>query len=260
MRRAARAGFTLVEILAALAVLAVGLAGVMSVIIAARNLSVIATDRNNAKMLISDAVADIERVHLITATMPNASGVFTPPPGDVGLLIETLPTSPNPNTQDSTYGYAAVFPGLSFRDHLTNYLALKCFDPTHPVPASTNTLIWPFSLGSAPKYTAGTIYLRSGSEHSSNDLDNSETLAYRIVYRLERQGVISGSTPTSYETATYWQPHTAGGTYFAENPNSPYAGMYVLTLTAYRDMTRNGGRLEQITDPVVVYLLDKKVR
>lgn len=238
-------GFTLVEILAALAVLAVGLASVLAIVLRSSRISIEAARRNAAAMIISEAVAEIERRHLITSTNYGYSI------DKVGLLIETLKSS-NPNIHDN-YAYM----NLAGEDKSTsslffdaqNHLRLPPYlsSATIPItPDTVNTLPWP--LGT-PKYVAGpTIEGNQGLDSTTSGT------AYRVVYRLERH--------------PDWQSHPAVDSgngvltypYGSENLNSSFLGIYVLTLIVYADPTTVCARLEQISDPVVVYLRDKKAR
>ena len=232
IRHAPRA-FTLVEILAALAVLGVGLTAIVGLVLGSVRLSGTAADRNIAKVIIAEAVADIERIHLITTNM---LGVSAPgiSPDEIGLLIETV-NSPNPNTHEMRYKTATV--GSTFFDfQLSKYTQLKCFTPPLNA-AATNTLLWPFSNG--PRYEAGPVVAGGAGDETS--------FAYRVIYRLERH--------------PNWHPHSDDcTTWQGEDSDSPFAGTYVLTLAVYRDLDRKGGRLEQTSDPMVMYLRDKKVR
>ena len=234
----ARRGFTLIEIMAALAVLVIGLTATLAIFTTSMRLSNNAADRNVTRALIEEAVADIERAHLITADMNQSGAPWNPPPDDVGGFIETV-TTPDGVLPTIHHGvYKNVFVGSkSFNEHLLSYCALNCFSGSLN-PTTTRTLMWPF--GNTPKFIGGPI--------ASGPTDPG-SYAYRIIYRLERDPL--------------WHPHNADCADYLignENVNSAYAGMYQLTLVVYRDMDRKGGRLEQLTDPVVVTLRDRKVR
>jgi prepilin-type N-terminal cleavage/methylation domain-containing protein len=237
------AGFTLIEILVALLILAIGMAAVVGLVIGAQRISNNTSDRNIARALITEAVADIERMHLITNPMPNAIAV---PADEVGLLLETtnwLPAekwaapatpelNPNPNIHRGIYRNVefdtrpVYDTTLGILDGSSGFHKFNCFPPAmadHP-KNTLSTLIWPWNVVD-PKLIGG----------QNNGASDPTSYGYRIIYRLERH------LDWVYD-------------------DDVYAGIYVLTLTAYRDMDRKGGRLEQLCDPMVVYLRDKKVR
>jgi prepilin-type N-terminal cleavage/methylation domain-containing protein len=260
------AGFTIVEVLAAMAVLAVGLAAVMAMVLGSTRVSATAAKRNVAAVLISEAVADIESRHLITSNAYN-------PASDIGLLVETL-ASPNPNTHDprsfqnlfppGTFAGKAVWDAYCAPPYLLNVPPPSIMPP----PDCVHTLMWPLPQPPgqplrvqtlrvngtmATVYYADPKFFGGPLVQAANQLDNPlpSGTAYRAIYRLERH--------------PEWHPHTvdlATGlvTYSGEFASSPFAGIYVLTLTLYADPSMKGLRLEQISDPVVVYLRDRKPR
>jgi prepilin-type N-terminal cleavage/methylation domain-containing protein len=246
-----RRGFTLIEILAALMVLAIGLTSIIAIMTRSVQLSNNAADKNITRALINEAIADIERAHLITESDPPKSGhpkVDPAHPEHLNVFIETVTCTDDsiPTIHNAFYkdNIDVLVAGKTFGAQL-NYLCgttageMKCFSP--PLnPSTTRMLLWPMS--NAPKYLGGL----SGLSASNTD---SGSYAYRILYRLERD--------------QRWVPHLNDCSDYAYDANfedSPYAGLYQLTLVVYRDVDRHGGRLEQLTDPVVVYLRDKKVR
>jgi prepilin-type N-terminal cleavage/methylation domain-containing protein len=236
-----RGGFTLVEVLAALAVLAIGLTTVVSLLISSIRLGSNTTDRNVAKAIIAEAMADIERAHLITSTM-DGMGLINP--NDVGLLIETVHNTPaaNPSIHSDPYRNVRLNGSAwSFDAQLDSMCAKACFSGTLD-KATSNVLIWPFNNTAQPYFSGVTFGAAAGS------VNDKTSYAYRVLYRLERD--------------PRWHPHNADCTSYdpAEVADSPFAGSYLLTLVVYRDIDRTGGRLEQITDPQVVYLRDRKVR
>jgi prepilin-type N-terminal cleavage/methylation domain-containing protein len=217
-----KGGYTLIEILVALLVLLIGLSSVVSLVWAAKRVGGSSVDRNVAKAIVAEAVADIERIHLITADMQ----VVPPPPADdVGLFIETIASATGPNMHDAKYSVAAVN-GKTFSDQIN--MTVTMFSPS-VLPENMNVLIWPFS--NEAKYVGG-LTNRLDLDTKNSDI-NKNALAYRVVYRLERKNA--------------W---TA-----AEDK-----GLYALTLVVYRDVDRKGGKLDQLTDPLVVYLRDRQVR
>jgi Tfp pilus assembly protein PilV len=233
-------GFTLIETLVALFVLMIGLSAVVALVLGAGKMANAASDRNVAAMIIAEAVPDIERRHLVTGTIANTD------PAHVGLLVETVnaasATPIVPNTHD----------GISYQNIKPNWYSSAAsweadMIPPYMLPApaldAVHTLMWPLKAED-PKYYGGPLRQSGGGALTSGT-------PYRVVYRLERH--------------PEWHPHTIDvpnglASYGVEIPNSGYAGVYVLTLTVYRDPTKVGARLEQISDPVVVFLRDKRVR
>ena len=214
-------GFTLIEILVAMFVLAFGLTAVIGLVYGTTRSGIIAGDRNVAAMIATEAIASIERTHLVTQTMITATGS---PQSDINLFVETIQgstSSPNlnPHISNSSGSY---FP--------SNMLLA-------PAPYDTGyTAMWPQDAS----YYGGPINDGSRNDPTSN--------AYRVIYRLERD--------------VRWHPHPSGGydPALPADDDSPFAGVYTLTLAVYRDINRKGTKLEQVCDPMVVYLRDKKVR
>jgi len=236
-------GFTLIEILASLAVLAVGLTSVVAMVLGSSRISSMAAKRNVATIITTEALAEIQRRHLITSTKYGYSA------NQVGLLIETL-KSPNPNTHDTDTNkqknLVGEDPTLSLATW--NQTLQPPYLSNPPAADNVHTMVWP--LGPTPKYFAGAVVAPTNTTGADTDAFLANT-AYRVIYRLERHPA--------------WQMHTVDPvtgavTYSPENPNSPFAGLYLLTLTVYADPTTRCKRLEQISDPVVVYLRDKKPR
>ena len=237
-------GFTLIEILATLGILAVGLASVIALVLGSSRMSVGAVDKNTATMIISEAVEDISRIHLITSDQLTTSGLSTTRSGDIGNYIETLNSSPAvlnpvthlewPNVQagDFATSSAVVVANSSFLSEYRN----PNVTPDNPgggVPNS-HSMVWPPTP--TPRYYGGP--LRAGGTSSGT--------AFRVIYRLERHPDWIESlaiTPTP--------------------PPSAYEGIYVLTLAVYKDLdpkmpVNNGNhRYEQISDPAVVFVRTK---
>ena len=211
----AAAGFTLIEVLTAMTVLAIGLAGVMSLVYGSSRAAQLASDRNTAAILLQEAIADIQRNHLITNPMP---GVGTVQPEDIGLYVETWASGDGlwPNINGGPFASTLVKP-----DALRPSVSLSSFTN----PNWKNELFWPPSL--APKYYGGPI--GGGGVPTGT--------GYRVLYRLERH------------------PNWISAT-----PQLTFEYMYVLTLTVYKDLNpsvppnSNKKQLEQISDPMVVYL------
>jgi len=245
---ARRSGFTLIEIMAALAVLAIGLTSTLAIVTSSMRLSNNASDRNITRALIDEAIGDIERAHRITDQLKR-SGVPWKPAGpewripapwdeQIGSYIETVTSTDNaiPTIHHSEFREVDVG-SKNFDFHLTTYCTLGAFSPGL-TKATTRTLMWPF--GNTPKFIGGPV---------ASGPSDPGSFAYRVVYRLERDPL--------------WYPHPPDCTGYIFDPtleDSPYAGLYRLTLVVYRDLDRKGGRLEQLTDPVIVFLRDRKVR
>ncbi|MBI3832013.1 MAG: prepilin-type N-terminal cleavage/methylation domain-containing protein [Planctomycetes bacterium] len=71
-------------------------------------------------------------------------------------------------------------------------------------------------------------------------------LYYRARYRLEKH--------------EDWVTHNVDGAEGAENVSSPFRGVYVLSICIYTDSEQDMSKAVQVSDPVVVYLRDKKAR
>ena len=123
----------------------------------------------------------------------------------------------------------------------------------------TNMAYWPFSkqysrcMGLLPKLISTQYAARGVTADSMSDLSGP---AYRALFRLERH-------PDWYVT------NVSGAGVVSRTPNndSAFVGVYILTVAMYKDLEpaksirdATGKRIEQLTDPAVVYLRDKKVR
>jgi len=266
-------GFTLIEILAAMAILLVGLASVVSVVLGSSRFSNAAARRNVAAIIISEAVEDIQRRHLITSTNYGYSA------DKVGLLIETLKSpnpsvhTPNANVPDGVALSNLVTSSDPMRMATWNLNLQPLYLTPRPPPDAVNTLVWP--LGISPKYFAGPAIQSNSGVGPDTSTPLYGNTAYRVIYRLERHPEWQPHTtdPQTAMTPFYWGSpvwqqgawaatgNTASGTaYGPEVVGSPFAGMYVLTLAVYHDPTSQCASLEQVCDPVVVYLRDKKAR
>lgn len=219
--RSTSAGFTLVEILAALAVLATGLAGVLSIIYAGVKQSTAAADQNAAAIIIPQAVDLIRLQHLITADTPGAD------PSQYGAYIETLDGGA---FADSTPTGDAKFPLVKIGK--TPGADLKQVGPISILPTNKDEV---FAVGDHLTFSE----TADSYKHSST---------YRVRYRLEKH--------------ENWRPHDDDGKYLTvdENAESPYLGVYVLTLAVYRASPGNTLDDVQVSDPLVFYLRDKVVR
>ena len=204
-----RAGFTLIEILAAMAILALGMVSVFGLVYGSMKLGVNAADRNAAAAIIPQAIEDIQRTYLVTGNMQFVGSPMHPTTQQIDLMLLTVPSA-DPVVPSIQQAQFAPFRGAQVTQPLTN---------------ATNTATWPFGLD--PVYYGGPVNAGASTDQTS--------YAYRVIFRLERH--------------PQWLVDT-----------DVFAGMYMLTLTVYRDPGRKAARLEQISDPVVVYLRDKKVR
>jgi len=204
------AGFTLIELLASLGILAIGLGSVLALVWGGTKIGNAASARNEAAIVIPEAIADIERIHVVPSGVGPAS--FT------GYLISTYEKDTSvawPCIKDAGYqGVQVNLPGNTLGDYINRR------DP------NGNTMVWPLSAN--PRYYGGPLNQNTGT---------STGTPFRALYRLERH--------------PDW----------VVNPQfSTFVGMYVLTLTVYRDLSpalhpsSTSKRYEQISDPVVVYL------
>ena len=162
-RRRAPRGFTLIEVLTAMMVLAVGLAGAIALIYGSQKAGVMAGDQNIAASLMQEALEDIQRNHVITKGM--TVGGVPVPATDVGLFIETLPTGDGswPHigpAGDAGFYQAATTNLFYFRDYRNSLWPNELFWPTSP----------------SPRYYGGPLggnLLPTGS-------------AFRVLYKIER--------------------------------------------------------------------------
>ncbi|MCW8131713.1 MAG: type II secretion system protein [Planctomycetota bacterium] len=198
-------GFTLVEILAALSVLIIGLAGIIGLLYGSFVQGHLASDRNAAAIMLPEAVRQIELEHLITESTATTYGIAA---DKVGMLVQTL--------QSATESQGVV----PFSNIQVNGDFLK---PQASTPANMNE--WP-RRPAKPNVIGG--------------------LYYRIRYRLEKH--------------EDWVPHDLNGVEGAENVSSSFRGVYVLSMCVYRDNEQDMSKAEQVSDPVVVYLRDRKGR
>jgi prepilin-type N-terminal cleavage/methylation domain-containing protein len=228
-------GFTLIEVLITMLVLAIGLTGALAVVMGSARSGVKASDRNIASIVLAEAIADIEHCHRITVPAGSVFPVPTTTYGaqnvqenEVGLYIETVDSDGSgmwPNIQNHGGGgdYTGVYVGATHFPLTSSRASSKVFpNPTDPALPS-NILLWPFSPD--PRYYGGPLK-KSGL---------SDGVAYRVGYKLERH------------------PQWLAGQF-------SYDGVYVLTLVVYKmanptaQPSSNKIQLEQISDPMVTYL------
>ena len=238
-------GFTLIEILATLGILAVGLASVIALVLGSSRMSVGAVDKNTATMIISEAVEDISRIHLITSEQLPPTGLGPAGRGkDVGYYIETLDSSPGvlnpvtllewPNIQSGAFSTSTSVV-VAKSGYLSEYRNPNV-TPDNPLGGTVNShsMVWPPTP--LPRYYGGPI----------RAVGVSSGTAFRVIYRLERH-------PDWIESLAV----------MPTPPPSAYEGIYVLTLAVYKDLdpnmpVNNGNhRYEQISDPAVVFVRTK---
>ncbi len=227
-------GFTLVEILTSMFVLMLGIIGILSVIMRSSQMGTAASDRNNASVLLVEAIADIQRMHLITTPYATTYGLTAYD----GEFMDTISLKSGTNPfENASLPYAVN--GVSSQFVLDDIAYTAAGTPA-------NLAYWP--LNPALSRVMGQ-YPQAGGDQLLNN--NGST--YRALYRLE-------PNPDWVPDPTNRDPLTR------ENLDSAYVGQYLLTIAMYRDLdpakptTDATKRLQQIADPIVVTLRDKKVR
>jgi hypothetical protein len=180
----------MVEILAALAILVLGLSGIIGLVYGGVRQGQIVRDQNAVAILLPEAIQHIQRDHLITdSSDPNA-----------GRYVQTLMNASESDKQ-SPYD-----------------------DPLRP-----------------PDYLTGSNL----NEWRRGEPMQIDGVYYRVRYRLEKH--------------PEWQPHDADGHDAGpEDALSPFRGVYVLTVVCYQDPWQDGQRLVQISEPVAVYLRERR--
>lgn len=211
-----RRGFTLIEILAALGILAIGLSAVLAMVLGSTRISYATSDRNSATLAITDAMADIERLHLITSdTVAQVGGSSA----HVGLYIATSePAAGWPSIHATPYANVTAYGGL-----LNQYVGV----PPNDVSVPPNTMIWPPSPD--PRFYGGPFREKGAGGTSSG-------AAFRAIYRLERHPDWQANDASPYNGVYV----LTLAVYRDIDQQKPPA-----------DTTK---RYEQVTDPVVVYL------
>lgn len=251
-------GMTLVEILAAIGVLVVGMTAIATMLVTSARFGKKALDRNTVAAVISEAVADIERRHLITSSMAvNGSATpFVPPAEEVGLYIETVNSLDVPSIHNPSYGQVTLDGGTHI---LSKTLEAKFL--TAPDKAKIHYAVWPLPTEN-PKFIGG-------MGRTVGDLELASGTAIRILYKLERHPdwhehtFDTNPSSASFGTVTYVPPVISdpiNNPEEATNPNSPFRGVYVLTMVVYKQLNRDLSSIEQISEPYVVHLRDKRER
>ncbi|GMV78990.1 MAG: hypothetical protein AMXMBFR7_01740 [Planctomycetota bacterium] len=231
MYRASR-GFTLVEILATLAILLIGLGAIISMLLGTGREGGIASDRNAAALMITEATRGIEREHLITLEMALASGIDEE---HVGKLIQTPPDAVESDDN-------AIFGSVQ----ITGPVPSDPAKPNGPVIIVKKPLSSPFTDATvSPPMNKGfpPLPLTSINEWPRRPFRPFQIGSgqYRVRYRLEKH--------------PEWWP--LGG---VEIPHSNLRGLYLLTLVVYLDEAGDMSNPVQISDPVTVLLRDRVVR
>lgn len=239
-------GLTLVEILTALFVLAVGLGSVMAIVVRSANMGSFASDRNNASILITEAVEDIKHMMLI-GDREIAAGL---PESARGEMMDTMGLGTAANPYNNIVFYDINFNNTTSQNPTPNntqfqFQSLAYKNGSQP----TDLAYWPFSVKYSRTLGMFPTPVVLGGSASGDSMYNKIGIAYRALWKL---------TPH----VDWVNPATR-----VENPDSAYAGVYVLTIALYRDLESAKAltdskpkRLEQISDPVVLQVHDKKVR
>jgi len=262
-------GLTLVEILTALFVLAIGLGSVLAIVVRSADLGSFASDRNCAMMLVSEAIDDIQHMVLIGDKEIKTNGHADWEPMR-GQLMDTvgLGTASNMyndirfndvmlnNTQlaSTPAGTTFALRDLAYRNTWVKSQAQGTPQLTTTPSNQTNLAYWPFStkfsrtMGMFP--TSAVLNGSSGTKGDS--MYNNSGVGYRALWKLEPHPEWISIDPTTLQRA--------------EHPDSSYVGVYVLTVTMYRDVdpglrtTNIKKRLQQISDPLIMQVRDKVVR
>ncbi len=218
-------GFTLVEILAALSILALGLSAVVALLFGSIRHGRLSSNRNAAMILIPEAVRQIELEHLITS---DTVGIPANDPG-IGRFVETLDNSPtNPGEGDEFAPYANITVGSMGEPPVGGNIYLSPFvKNTKEAKNFKNLSMWPH-IPDNPRKIGGA--------------------SYRVIYRLEKH--------------PDWWPHEPNGNYVAakERVGDPMRGMYLLTLACYHAPDNKVENWTQVSDPMQVLLRDRRNR
>ncbi len=181
-------GFTLVEILTALAVLMIALSSIIGLLYGSFQHGRAAADRSAATILIPEAIRNISLEHMVYDN--NAGWAY----------VETVAPSGTTTGRlfDETYELHAA--------HVRSY---KAFEETSEATHAPGV-----GLSFYPSHDKSSIAM-AGSY-------------FRFRYRIEKKTDVD------------------------------YNGLYSLTVVCYRDGERNASRLVQLSDPVTVYLRERK--
>ena len=232
------AGFTLVEILTALFVLVIGICGTLAIVMRSAQMGTAASDRNNASILIPEAIDEIKRTLILSSNDATHYGITS---DHVGEFMDTV------GLYDNTNPFATV----SLPNYPTGFTTFK--GVVYPLPVKDSVTGNNLSLAYWPLTTRGARVLGQRLTGQPGESLGTNGNTYRALFKLEPH-------PEWIANPFDRNPLTR------ENTGSAFVGVYVLTLTMYRDLnpdrpvSDNTKKLQQISDPVVVFLHDSKVR
>lgn len=241
--RLSRAGFTLVEILTALFVLAIGISGTLAIVMRSAQMAASAGDRNNASVLIPEAIEDIKHLLTISSSMTTANG-GTLDPYYNGMFMDTLSLNGG-----NPFGNSAScnIPFFNRQTGSKAYVSLNNL-AYPPNAAAANLAYWPLTPN------ASRVMGQFPQPPGVDPLLSSSGAAYRALFKLEPH--------------PDWIKDANSHLQANEDPTSAFAGIYILTVTMYRDLDPSISttsvnpmkKLQQVSDPVMVYVRDSKVR
>lgn len=234
-------GFTLVEILTALFVLVIGICGTLAIVMRSAQMGTAASDRNNASILIPEAIDEIKRTLILSSTDATKYGITS---DHVGEFMDTV------GLNDNTNPFANVaFPDYPLGSGSTTFKGVVYRYPVKDTVTGNklSLVYWPLNTRGA-RVLGQRLMTDPGQRLGTNGN------TYRALFKLEPH--------------PEWVSNPFDRSVNRENPGSAFVGVYVLTLTMYRDLnpdarigfTDQTKKLQQISDPVVVFLHDSKVR
>ena len=222
----------------------IGISGTLAIIMRSSQMGTSASDRNNASILLPEAIDEIKRSLIATVN----DGVTA---DHVGEYMDTvnLTGSGNPfysvrlgNTPISSLVYPKA---LTQQDTLGHDMSL---------------VYWPFSPNGS-RVMGQRLTTKAGVTLGNTGTLGGNGAAYRALFKLEPH--------------SDWVPNPYDRTAAREIPGSAFVGVYVLTITMYRDLNpevrtdvsptftpalKNVKKLQQVSDPIVVFLHDTKAR
>ena len=251
-RRRSR-GFTLVEILTSLFVLVIGITGTLAIIMRSAQMGTAAADRNNASVLIPEAIDDIKRMMALPNDRNSAFYNFYAIglSAHAGELMDTVDLTGGTNP----FANVAISYSIPARTSVQTWPLKNLTYPLVSKDQSTgrdlSLVYWPLNPGYARVMGQQQLTTAGFQTLGKNGV------MYRALFKLEPH--------------SDWVPNPYDRSATRENVGSEFVGVYVLTLTMYRftdpepakplsDTSNTQKRLQQIADPVVVYLHDTKVR
>ena len=252
-------GFTLVEILTALFVMVIGISGTLAIIMRSSQMGTSASDRNNASILLPEAIDEIKRSLIVNSS----DGV----PDHLGEYMDTV------NLTGSGNPFASILftdpkpvPVTYYRVPFASFKYPKNLTQQDTQGNDLSLVYWPFSrygsrvMGQRLMTTIDPI-TTIPTTTGNTGMQGSSGAAYRALFKLEPH--------------PDWVPNPFDRTVNREIPGSAFVGVYVLTITMYRDLNpevptdatpsftpavQNVKKLQQVSDPVVVFLHDTKAR